>query len=95
MAQSDECIIGPSGNRNLKRTHSLFIDDLKLYQQNHWKLKIVNKTIVKTRQDTGESYEVKKCAEISFNREQTPKLDCLNLLVERMKVLDPEQIKNY
>ena len=95
IGQSNGYMMGPPGNRNLKRTHSLFIDDLKLYQQNHWKLKIVNKTIVKTRQDTGESYEVKKCAEISFNREQTPKLDCLNLLVERMKVLDPEQINNY
>ena len=58
MAQSDECIMGPPGNRNLKRTHSLFINDLKVYQQNHCKLKIVNKTVVKARQDTGESYEL-------------------------------------
>ena len=29
--------MGPSGNRNVKRTHSLFIDDLKTYQENHVK----------------------------------------------------------
>ena len=27
--------MGPPGDRTLKRTHSLFIDDLKIYQQNH------------------------------------------------------------
>ena len=36
-----------AGNRNLKRTHSLLIDDLRVYQQNHEKLKMVNKAIVK------------------------------------------------
>ena len=44
MEQSDRYMMGPSGNRNLKRTHSLFIDDLKVYQQNPEKLKIVNET---------------------------------------------------
>ena len=31
IEQSDGYMMGPPGNRNLKRTHSLFIDDLKVY----------------------------------------------------------------
>ena len=58
----------PPGNRNLKRTHGLFSDDLKVYQHDHEKLKIVNETIVKASQDTGACYGVKKCAEMVFNR---------------------------
>ena len=58
--------MGPPGN--LKMIHSLFIDDLKVYQQNHEKLKMVNETIVKASHDTGVCYGVKKCTEIVFNR---------------------------
>ena len=68
IEQSDGYMMGPLGNRNLKRTHSLFINDLKIYQQNHEKLKMVNETIVKASQDTGAGYGVKKCAEIVCNR---------------------------
>ena len=68
--------MGPPGNRNLKRTHSLFIDDLKVYQQNHEKLKMVNVTIVKGSQDTGACYRVKKCAEIVFNRGKGGSFGC-------------------
>ena len=87
--------MGPPGNRNLKRTHSLFINDLKVYQQNHEKLKMVNETIVKASQGTGECYGIKKCAEIVFNRELLVKAEDLNVLAERMKALDPEQNINY
>ena len=88
-------MIGPPGNRNLKRTHSLFIYDLKVYQQNREKLKMVNETIVKACQDTGACYEAKKCAGIVFNRGQMEKARGLYVLAERMKVLDPEQNENY
>ena len=67
MRMSDGYMMGQSGNRNLKRTHSLFMDHLKVYQQNHEKMKMVDETIVKTSQDTCACYRVKKCAEIVFN----------------------------
>ena len=59
IEQSDGYMMAPPGSRNLERTHSLFIDDLKIYQQNHEKLKMVNKSIVKASQDTGVCYRVK------------------------------------
>ena len=68
IEQSDEYMMGPPGSRNLKRTHSVFIDDLKVYQQSHEKLKMVNENIVKASQDTVACYKVKKCAEIVFIR---------------------------
>ena len=27
--------MGPTGNRDVSRTHSLFVDDLKVYQESH------------------------------------------------------------
>ena len=60
--------MGCSGRRENKRTHSLFIDDLKVYAKSHENLKIVNETIVKASSDTGAMYGVKKCAEVVFER---------------------------
>ena len=37
--------MGKSGNHVIKRTHSLFVDDLKVYQESHNKLKIVEEII--------------------------------------------------
>ena len=87
-------MMGPPCNRNLKRTHSLFIDDLNLHQQNHEKLKMVNETIVKASQDTGVCYGVKKCAKIVFNSRRMVKVG-LDVLAERMNALEPKQNKNY
>ena len=50
--------------RNHKRAHCLFIDELKVYQENHKRLEIVNELIIKASMDTGAVYGVKKCAEI-------------------------------
>ena len=44
------------------------MDDLKIYQENHQKLEIVNEMIVKASMDTGACYGVKKCAEVVFRR---------------------------
>ena len=38
--------MGQPGNREVIRTHSLFIDDLKVYQKNHARPKDANETIV-------------------------------------------------
>ena len=46
------------GNRVIKRTHSLFVDDLKVYQESHKALKIVNGIIVQASHDTGACYGV-------------------------------------
>ena len=38
--------MGQSRKRDVKRTHSLFVDDLKVYQESHKTLKDVNEMIV-------------------------------------------------
>ena len=41
---------GKPGERRQKRTHSLFIDDLKVYQENYKRLEVVNEMIVPASQ---------------------------------------------
>ena len=50
--------MGEPGNRVVKRTHSLFVDDLKVYQESHQALKIVNEIIVQASHDTGACYDL-------------------------------------
>ena len=95
LEESEGYMMGAPGERNVKRTHSFFIDDLKVYQQNHEKLKAVNETIVKASLDTGACYGVKKCAEIVFVRGKMVQAEGLEVLEERMKALDPGQNENY
>ena len=45
--------MGQPGKREVKWTHILFIDDLKVYQESHEILKDVNETIVQASHDTG------------------------------------------
>ena len=52
--------MGPPGNREVIRTHSFFIDDLKVYQENHARLEVVNETIVQESLDTIVSRNVLK-----------------------------------
>ena len=87
--------MGLPGQREIKRTHSLFVDDLKVYSENHQSLAAVNETIVKASFDTGACYGVKKCAEIVFNKGKMAKGEGLQILRERMKVLDPENCETY
>ena len=47
--------IGKPGERRLKRTHSLFIDHLKVYQENHKRLEVVNEMIVQASYNTARS----------------------------------------
>ena len=87
--------MGRPGKRNIKRTHSLFIDDLKTYQENHKILQIVNETIVQASNDTGTCYGVSKCTEIIFERGQVVKGEGLEVLHERMKTIDPDENVTY
>ena len=45
--------MGPPGARDVERTHSLYIGDLKIYQESHDSAVAVNDTIVKASHDTG------------------------------------------
>ena len=58
LQQSKGYRMSPPGCRDISRTHSLFVDDLKQYQENHETLKDVNEIIVKASHDTGACYGV-------------------------------------
>ena len=70
----------PSGNRDVSRTHSLFVDDLKVYQESHEILRDVNKVIVQASHDNGVCYGVEKCAEIVFKCGKMVKEEGLEVL---------------
>ena len=53
-------------NYIVKRTHGLFVDDLKVYQEGRNALKNANKIILQASHDTGACYGVSKCVEITF-----------------------------
>ena len=89
--KSDGYKMGQKGEERVKRTHSLFVDDLKIYQESHKKLEIVNEMIVKARMDTG----VKKCAEVVFRRGKMIKGEGLTVFEEKMEALDPEKNAIY
>jgi len=83
--------MGPLGCRDVSRTHSVFVDDLKVYQECHQILKDVNEIIGQASHDTGAYYGVVKCAEIVFERGKLVKGEGLDVLKERMKTIDPDQ----
>ena len=83
--------MGQPGKRDVKRTHSLFVDDLKLYRESHKTLKDITKMIVQGSNDTGVCYGVAKCAEIDFERRKMMKSEGLQVLNEGMKTIDPDE----
>ena len=87
--------MGEPGNRLVKRTHSLFVDDLKVYQESHETLKVVNEIIVQASHDTGACYGVSKCAEIIFQNGRMVRGEGLQVLNERMKTLNPDENEVY
>ena len=87
--------MGKPGERRLKRTHSFFTDDLKVYQENHKRLEVVNEMIVQGSHDTGACYGVSKCAEIVFKRGKMIKGEGLPVLQERMNTIDPNDNETY
>ena len=87
--------MGEPGNRVVKRTHSLFVDDLKVYQESHKALKIVNEIIVQASHDTGPCYGVSKCAEIIYQNGKMVRAEGLQVLEERMKTMNPDENEIY
>ena len=95
LEETDGYRMGAAGERMIKRTHSLFIDDLKVYKESHKKLEIVNEIIVKVSSDTGACYGVKKCAEVVFKDGKMIKGMGLDILQEKMRALDPNENEIY
>ena len=87
--------MGEPGKRMSSRTHSLFVDDLKVYQESHKALKDVNEIIVQASHDTGACYGVAKCAEIVFEHGKMVRGEGLKVLEERMKTIDPDENEIY
>ena len=87
--------MGLPGSRDVKRTHSLYIDDLKIYQESHDLVVAVNDTIVKASQDIRACYGIEKCAEIVFEHGLMVKGEGLENLEQRMQSLDPSSIDTY
>ena len=83
--------MGEPGNRIVKRTHNLFADDLKVYQESQNILKNVNEIVVQDSHDT----RVSKCAEIIFEHGKMVRGENLQVLEERMKTMDPAENEIY
>ena len=95
LEQTDGYKVRKPGERNHKRTHCLFIDDLKVYQENHEKLEIANELIIKASMDTRAVYGVTKCAQIKFKNGKMIKGEGFKVLEDRIKALDPNQNAVY
>ena len=54
--------MGPPGEIGVNRTHSHFIDDLKVYQESHQQLVAVNEMLVQASNDIGACYGILNCA---------------------------------
>ena len=95
LEETDGYKMGQKDEERVERTHSLFLDDLKTYQENQQKLEIANEMIVKASMDTGACYGVKKCAEIVFKKGKMIKGEGLTVLEEKMEVLGPNKNEIY
>ena len=87
--------MGQPGKRDVKRTHSSFIDDLKVYQGSQKILKDVNETIVQASHITRTCYRQEKCVKIIFEKGKMVKGEGLQVFQERMKTMDPDQKEIY
>ena len=83
--------MGQPGKRDdVKRTHSLFLDEFKVCQESHKTLKDVKEMVVQVNNDAGACYRVAKCAEIIFERGKKVKGEGSQVLNGRMKNIDPD-----
>ena len=87
--------MGPPGSRDVSRIHSLFVNDLKVYQESHEILRDVNEVIIQASHDTEACYGVSKCAEIVLERGKMVRGEGLEVLEERMKTMDPDENEIY
>ena len=90
-----DIVWGNQEKKDVKRTHSLFVDGLKVYQENHKTWKDINEMIVQASNDTAACYGVAKCAKAVFDRRKMVKVRGLQVLNERMKTIDPNENEIY
>ena len=67
---------------------------MKVYQESHKILRDVNEVIVQESHDTGACYGISKCAEIVFERGKMVRGEGLEILEERMKTIDPDEMRH-
>ena len=87
--------MGEPGNRIISRNQSLFVGDLKVYQESHKVLKGNSEIVVQVSHDVGACYGVSKYAEIVFKHGKMVKEEGLQALEERMKTIDPDENEIY
>ena len=87
--------MGPPGARIVNKTHSLFLDDLKIYQETEEQLEVVNKILVQASGDTGARYGVKKCCKAVFRQGKLTETEGLTINGELTQVLDPIEGNTY
>ena len=85
----------PPGSRDVSRTHSLSVDDLKVHQESHELLRDVNEVIVQASHDTAACYGVSKCAKVVFEHGKMVRGEGLEVLEERTKTMDPDENEIY
>ena len=95
IEKTDEYTMGQRNKKRVKRTHSLFIDDLKINQESNRKLEVVNEMIVKASMDIEACYGVKKYAEIIFRKAKMIRGEGLAVLEENMDALDSNKNEIY
>ena len=93
LQQSKGYCMGQPRKRDVNCTHSLFVDDLKVYQDSHKTLKDVSEMIVQASNDTGACQEVAKCGEVVFEKVKIVKIEGLQVLDERVKTIDPDEMR--
>ena len=86
---------GPPGSRDVRLTQSLFVGDLTVYQESHEILRDINEVIVQASHNTGACYGVPKCVEIMFECGKIVRGEGLEVLEERMKMMDPDENESY
>ena len=85
----------PPGNRDVSRTHKLFVDDLKVYQESHEILRDVNDVIRQASCGTGACYDVSKYAEIVFESGKMVRGEGLEVQEKRIKTIDSGKNEIY
>ena len=91
IQETDGYTMGQRDKERVKRTSSLFIDNLKIYRESHRNLEAVNEMIVKGSMDAGACYRVKKCAEVVFRKSKIIKGEGLVVLEDKIDALDPKK----
>ena len=87
--------IGLPGCRIVNKTHSLFLDDLKVYQETEEQLELTNEILVQASKDTGARYGVNKCCKAVFKHGKLVESYGLVINDELTNVLMPKENNTY